>query len=340
MEPSGLNRQGGAGTGTERAVFGDLTVREIDDWLDRHVTGRLGSGLDRVLFRAGRVGAVYGLRLRNGTEVVVKVPRGTPAVEPLAAAIACQRHLAAHDYPCPTPLDGPARTDGRLATIETLLDAGATGDIRRDGKRRAAAASLAAQVALLAELPVAAAELRHPPAWARYRDGPWPTPHDSVFDFTQTPVGFEWVADLAAAAAEQAASHIGPTVIGHSDWYVGNLRFADDDVVATYDWDCLVADTEPAIAGFAAGSYTAGNVTGPDAPTPADVAAFLTDYANRRPAAFTPTGRAAAAAAAAWVLAYNARCDLNRLPPGGRPPAGSALSALAQAGHGYLTLRW
>lgn len=327
-------------SGLERAVFGDVGVGDIDDWLHRHVTGRLGAGVDRVLFRAGRVGAVYGLRLFDGRDVVVKVPRGTPAIEPLVAAIDCQRLLAAHRYPCPNPLDGPAPTDDRLAVIETLLDVGETGDIRQPAIRRAAAESLALQVSLLGEMSSTAAALTDPPAWARHRDGPWPRPHDSIFDFTDTPSGFEWVDELAATAAQRAAGHCAATVIGHSDWYVGNLRFADGAVAAAYDWDSMVADTEPVIAGFAAGSYTAGNATGPSAPTPIEVAAFLSDYATHRPAAFGPSGMAAAAAAATWVLAYNARCDLSQLAPSQPPPEGSSLFALAQAGSDYLTLRW
>lgn len=102
--------------------------------------------------------------------------------------------------------------------------------------------------------------------------------------------------------------------------------------MAAYDWDSLVADSEPVIAGFAAGSYTASNPVGSDAPTPTEVAAFLREYADRRPTAFTSSGRTAASAAATWVLAYNARCELSQLLPDTPPQAGSSLSALAEDG--------
>jgi len=93
-------------------------------------------------------------------------------------------------------------------------------------------------------------------------------------------------------------------------------------VVAAYDWDSLVAEPEPVIAGYAAGSHTLGNAIGPGAPTPEEVGTFLTEYAEHRPDAFTPAGRATAAAAAVWVLAYNARCQLSFLNTGGhQPPA-------------------
>lgn len=201
-------------------------------------------------------------------------------------------------------------------------------------------ASLAEQITLLSDLADQARALTDPPAWDRFRQGPWPTPHDTIFDFTRTPEGYEWLDHLAAAAAHRASALAAPVVIGHSDWYVGNLRFAADTVVAAYDWDSVVAEPEPVIAGFAAGSFTLGNATGPGAPTPEEVGTFLTEYAEHRPGSFTAAGRAAAAAAAVWVLAYNARCQLCFLPTGDPPPPGSTLQALAEHGQTYLTLDW
>ncbi len=327
-------------SGLEQAVFGWTDAQQIDDWLDRHIRERLGRGVDRVLFRSGRVGAVYGLRLLDGSEVVVKVPRGRPVLGALTTATAGQRHLADAGYPCPAPLDVPAMTGGRAGLIEELLDAGEIGDIRRAPIRRAAVASLAEQITLLADLSSEAGALTDPPAWDRFRQGPWPTPHDTIFDFTHTPEGYEWLDNLAGAAAHRASALAAPVVIGHSDWYVGNLRFSADTVVAAYDWDSLVAEPEPVIAGFAAGSFTLGNATGPGAPTPEEVGTFLTEYAQHRPGSFTAAGRAAAAAAAVWVLAYNARCQLCFLPTGDPPPPGSTLEALAEHGQTYLALDW
>jgi len=327
-------------SGLEQAVFGWTDARQVDDWVDRHVRERLGRGVDRVLFRSGRVGAVYGLRLLDGSDVVVKVPRGNPMLGPLTAATASPAPPRAHRGRCPTPLDGPAMTGGRVGLIEELLEIGEIADIRRTPIRRAAIASLAEQITLLADLPDEAGALTDPPAWERFRQGPWPTPHDTIFDFTHTPEGYEWLDHLAAAAAHQAATATGPVLVGHSDWYVGNLRFTADTVVAAYDWDNLVAEPEPVIAGFAAGSHTLGNATGPGAPTPEEVGTFLTEYAEHRPGSFTPAGRTAAAAAAVWVLAYHARCQLCFLPTGDPPPPGSTLQALAEHGPTYLALDW
>jgi hypothetical protein len=70
-----------------------------------------------VTFRAGRVSAVYGLRLLDGRELVAKVHRRPVNVARLAAAVACQRQVAAAGYPCPLPVDGP--TSGLIASLRT-----------------------------------------------------------------------------------------------------------------------------------------------------------------------------------------------------------------------------
>lgn len=301
----------------------------------------MSSGLDRVLFRTGRVGAVYGVRLTDGRDVVVKVQRGAvPDLDPLTAAVACQRHLAAHGYPCPTPLDGPATTAGLTAVVESLLAVGEPGDVRDPRVREAVARSLVDQVRLLRELPEAVRALTDPPAWARYRGGPWPVPHDTLFDFSATPVGYAWLDELAGSAAAVLRAADGEVVVGHSDWSAGNLRFAGGRVVAGYDWDSLVADPEAVVAGSTAGTYPNGGATGDSAPSPAEVVALLVDLERYRGTPFTPVEQVVCAAAATWALAYNACCELAFLVPSDPPVAGTSLSALAERSGEYLSIRW
>jgi len=187
------------------------------------------------------------------------------------------------------------------------------------------------------------AALAEPPAWADYEGGPWPVPHDPIFDFTTTPAGFTWLDRLAQAATDALGPRPAPDAIAHSDWECQNVRFSAGSagqVSAVYDWDSLLAHSEPILAGIAAGHYTQGSVHGAGAPTPDEVAAFLAEYeaACRRP--FSAAQRAAAVAAATWVLAYNARCGLNVQALGFPTAAGSALEMLARHGQAYLALRW
>jgi len=349
--------------GIERATFGAVPVAVVDDWLHRHVRARLGSDLEEVVFRPGRVSAVYGLRLSDGSQVVAKVQRGhlDPArTASLAAAVNAQRLLSVAGYPCPSPLDGPATTDGLTATMETLLDTGAPGDGHDGATRTAIATSLAQQVQLLATLPESArAALRDPPAWALDQQGPWPPAHDPIFDFTTTAAEHAWLDELAARAAGVLTgpeARRGPRVVGHSDWYCGNLRFSSTSspptrtggtlgaarvqVVAVWDWDSLVHEIEPVIAGMAAASFTDGSTNGAQCPAPDEAAAFLAAYDDCRPQTFSEAEQASAAAAVTWTLAYNARCQIDVLAMGYRLPEGPVLHALAAAPDRYIHLRW
>ena len=324
-------------SGIERAVFGAVGRVDIDAWLGRHLGARLGGDLSHILFRSGRIAAVYGAALSDGRQVAVKVHRRVADLAYLNAAAACQRRLAQVGYPCPEPLDGPATTDGLTAVIETLCSDGEPGNSHEPSIRRAMAQALFEQLELLRGAAVDGL-VAGAPAWARYDRGPWPQPHDPIFDFTTTPPAFTWLDDLARRAAG-VLNHAGPAdCVAHADWTCGNLRFQDGQVSCSYDWDSLAAAPEAVLAGLAAGSFTEGG-TGADTPTTEEVTGFLRDYEQVR-SPFSEAEQRIAAAAVTWVLAYNARCQLSFLPPGGRPARGSSLEALTTHPDAYLNLRW
>ena len=326
-------------TGLERAVFGDICRDQIDAWLVSHVRARLSAEVSGVLFRSGRVGAVYGLQLAGGSDVVVKVHREPVYLGQLAAASACQRALAEGGYPCPLPLDGPAISDGHAATIEAFLDRGEPGNSHERATRKAMARSLAAQPEILRHMP-AITLAAHPPAWAIYEGGPWPTPHDSLFDFSTTPPAYQWLDDLAADAAHVLGPPGAPEVIGHSDWVCQNLRFANGEVAASYDWDSLIGQSEAVLAGFGASDFTQGSTAGTSAPTPQEMAAFLADYDDARGRRFTGEQQVVAAAAATWALAYNARCLVCVEALGNRVEPGSALDMMDRYRDAYMRVLW
>ncbi len=343
--------------GIERATFGRVPRHQVDTWLDQYLRGHLDSGLAHVLFRAGRVSAVYGCRLDDGREVAVKVHRPGTDLAHLRAAVQAQQHLSSGGYPCPQPVHEPTVVDGRVVVAETLLSEGQLADATEPPVRRALVISFAGQIELLRPL-AADPALRGPlragaPAWAAYEQGPWPAPHDPIFDFTHRPERFGWVDDLAAEAASvlnalDRRGVLGTDVIGHSDWYDGNVLFqpatqdgsAAGEVVvsAAFDWDSLVARPEAVLVGMSAGSYTAGGAANEAAPTVAQVVSFLEDYQQARVGFLVDEQWVAAAAAACWVMTYNARCEVCFLDPEAEPDPGSALHALAAAGRDYLFL--
>ncbi len=296
--------------GIERAVFGDVTVDDITSCLDRLIDAHLALHIQQVLFRSGRLAAVYGLQLTDSTKMVAKIHR-TADIAHLTADMKCQQHLADSGYPCPLPLHGPVAYDGRMVVLETLVEGGAQGDAHCGTLRRAMARSLAHHMTILRTAPVTPTDLRAPPAWTRYELGPWPLPHDPIFDFKTTPPGYEWLDLLAGQAARTLLPRRQPDRIGHSDWACQNVRFTQGDVSAVYDWNSLIGESEPVLVGMAAGSFTEGSTTGSSAPTPDEVVAFLTDYEASHRRSFSKRDQATALAAATWVLVYNACCGVS-----------------------------
>ncbi|HEX3257575.1 MAG TPA: phosphotransferase [Pseudonocardia sp.] len=308
-------------SGLERAFFGDATRAQIDGWVTEQTEELLGEPVAELWLRAGRIDAVYGLRV-GADRVVMKVHRPPVDLPALGAAVEVLGHLHATGYPCPRPIAGPVRRDGQVVTVQSFLGGGTLPDAQLPRVRRLFAASLAEHVEILRGLPPdLVARLGPGPAWTRYHGGPWPEPHDPIFDFSRTPEGWEWLDAFAAAAtAELAQSSAATPVVAHGDWYVGNVRVEGGRVVAVYDWD-FVVEPEPVVVGLSAGGLLLEG-----APSPADVAAFVDDYAQVSPAGLDEAQRGVAAAAARWVLAFNARCDLAMLS--GEPDPTSALGRL------------
>ncbi len=44
-------------------------------------------------------------------------------------------------------------------------------------------------------------------------------------------------------------------MIGHGDWYAGNLRFSGDQLIVAHDWDSVITESEAVLVGFAAALY-------------------------------------------------------------------------------------
>jgi hypothetical protein len=324
-------------SGIERAVFGAVGRDKIDAWLRRHLRSRVGIELSQIAFRSGRIAAVYGAVLSDGRHVAVKVHRRTAGLAYLSAATTCQQRLADAGYPCPRPVDGPATTDGLTAVIETLLTDGEPGNGHEPNTRPAMARALFEQLQLLRGAPVDGL-LAGAPAWSQYEHGPWPTPHDPIFDFTVTPQAFTWLDDLARRAASVLEQAGPPEAIAHADWNCGNVRFRDGQVSASYDWDSLAAGPEAVLVGLAAGSFTQSSTSSPDAPSTAEVTGFFHDYEEVRSRALSESEQRTAAAAVTWVMSYNARCAVSFLSPDGLPPSGSSLRALQTNSDAYLNL--
>lgn len=325
-------------TDTERAVHEIKTVAELYSFLDRYVSERLGSPIARVRFRAGRIDAVWGVELDDGRAVVIKGHRRPADIGAIAAARDAQRFLAAAGFPCPEPLAGPDEVDGRVLTAEVLL-AGEVPDGHDPAHRRLLAAGLARHIDLLRGRPDLLHRVGPGPSWCQYQAGPWPVPHDPIVDFRSTPTGYVWLDAYAQRVTDQILANRdgAEVVVGHADWYAGNAVVSGGALVGTFDWE-LVADAEAVIAGFTAACYAASSTSGGGLSTPDDVAAFLQDYDAARGVSFAAREQRSASAAAAWIVAFNARWELAMSNGDGED--GANVSLARERGEGYLELSW
>jgi hypothetical protein len=296
----------------ERDVFGTTDARRIAGLVDRFCRERLGSGIAGYEFFATSVGSVHGLRLHDRRRVVVKAYRREVDVAHLAAAQRVQAQLAAGGFPAPRPLLAPAPLARGIAIAEVLVDRGAWADAHDPAVRRAVAAALARLI-----------ERARPCAglvcWREAHDRLWRRPHDRRFDFAATARGAEWIDELAIEARRRLDElPDGDPVVGHGDWRVEHLRFADGALSAVYDWDSLAVAPEPVFAGAAAHAFTANwSIEGHACiPTVEESLAFIGDYEAARGAPFSASERRVARSALVATMAYSARCEHCGRPAG------------------------
>ena len=290
---------------TERA---EEIVHLFDAFCHEHLGGRLAGSL----FYGSSIGSTLGARLEDGRLVVIKARPPATANPDLkhdgdSLGIICRvmAWLHAGGYPCPEVLLGPTPLGNGLATVEAYRPGGERGDGFRPGCRRIIAQGLADLIVRLRDFPGEVARLQPVPSGSRL----FPQPHSKIFDFERTTAGAEWIDDFARRARRVERHPEGP-VLGHGDWRVEHLRFRDETIVATYDWDSLATRPETALVGMAAHGFTADwslpgvrRIPGGD-----DIRAFVADYERARGRSFAKAERRAVFSSCLYSIAYGARC--------------------------------
>lgn len=247
------------------------------------------------------VGALFGLELRDGSRVALKVYRETHDQAYLEAVQRVQRHLVETGFPCPKPFGVRNR-----ATLEAWQDEGDFLDAHRPEVRRVIAEKLAELHRLTDELRPLDGMLRD-----HYEgDSPlWPRPHNVLFDFGATAAGAEWIDEIALAAKPIRDSNVGPEVIGHGDWTVKHFRFHGLTPTVIYDWDSLNTDAETIFVGLAAATFTYTEEFPVElTPSVGEAQAFLAEYEQARGQPFSADERWAAGGSAVYAVGYSARC--------------------------------
>jgi hypothetical protein len=279
-------------------ILGTLDADEI-----RARMRELEPELEEIFFFAASVGAIFGVRRRDGTRVAIKVHKLFTGEAYFDELQRLQGALADDGYPAPRPL-------GRrgLTTFEDWLDDGAFRDAHEPEVRRAMAEALADFI-----LRATATDVRpRRPFLPHGEEGLWPVPHNALFDFDATMAGSEWIDEIAREAKPLGRGDAGREVVGHTDWSAKHIRFdAALRPTAIYDWDSVTVDREPSHVGTAAGSFTYTEELEHDVvlwPSTEESIAFIDEYEQARGTQFDEEERRAAQAACVYLRAYAARC--------------------------------
>lgn len=318
----------------EQAAFGTTEPAAIAAEIERFARDELGSSIGEPMFFESSVGSVFGIRLADGREVVIKVHQPHEPLEYLNAVHIVCCHLNESGFPCPRPLLAPTPLALGHGTVEELRVDGDWVDAH-DPAVRGTMAELLAELAVVASDLVDLPGLR-PGLLSRVDEGRlWPRPHSAIFDFEASSSGAEWIDELALQARHALLQPAGKRVVGHVDWSVKHFRFRDGDVSAVYDWDSLAVEREPVVVGQAARAFTfTWRIPVRLAPSLDESRAFLSEYESARGVPFTSAERETAGAAAVYALAYTARCEHSL----GHCAGGNALEALAEHGEELFAL--
>jgi hypothetical protein len=293
-----------------------VPLDDLPGWLPAWCRDRLGAEPAEELFQARQTSAVFGLRLANGADVVVKARADGNRV---GSCVAAQARLAERGFPCARPLT-PVTAVGPLAVHAEELRPG--GDVLLGDSPEVAVRYAEVFAWLMAELALVRVAPPLPsPRWARWdhRDsGVWPA-IGFLDDLDQRLVPAH-VTDTAARARRRMLAAGLPCVLGHADFEAQNLRWRGSAVWAVHDWDSLAWQPEAALAGAASGAFASA---GPPTLVPVRSSeAFLAAYQGFRGRAFDAVEQEVAWAASLWTAAHNARWEALHGDP---PVSGTAL---------------
>jgi hypothetical protein len=276
-----------------------VSIEALDIWCTRW----LGSPPAAELFEAGNLSTVKGLRLTDGREVVVKV---RPCGSRLAGCEVVHRVLWTAGFPCPKPLVDVQPLSGYAATAEMLVPD--VGEPPPDSELARLSAAGLARLVDLAPDPGSVPSLAPAPTWAGWdhtEPGLWPTPEGLDVDLNAYPEP-RWLDRVAAAVRDRLRGLTSAPVIGHGDWHPENLRWQGPHLIAVHDWDSVICQPEPAIAGLAAASFL-GLAGPPGLANVQESAAFLDAYQQARGCRWTSRDYAACWAAGLWQRALDAK---------------------------------
>jgi hypothetical protein len=275
----------------------------LNDWMPAWCREHLGSEPADTLFQQTSISTVFGLRLADGTEVVLKA---RPDDGRAASCVEAQARLAERGFPCARPLT-PAIRVGDLAVHAEEFHP--DGEVLHGDDPDVAVHYAEVFARLMAELvDVDVAPPLPNPRWIRWdhKDpGLWPA--IAFLDDRDQSVVAPHVVETATRVRKRLLAADLPCVLGHGDFEAQNLRWHGRSIALVHDWDSLAWQPEAALVGAASGAFA--NAGPPSLAPIAGSEAFLAAYQDLRRRAFTPEELEVAWAASLWTPAHNARWE-------------------------------
>ena len=230
------------------AIVGDRSDHELAAWIDELCREHLGHEVVDARFANKSVGAVFGLSLAGGSNVVLKLFPPTFSEAELRAVERCLAHALDAGFPAPKQLAPLVHADGVWAAFYELVP-GIALDAHVPSVRRRLVHVLADFARVMASVDPSGLPLAPTHGAAL-----WPPPHRAVIDLSIA--GGEWIDARAGAAQRVIRGATLPLVVAHMDWQTGHVLFDGERVSAVIDWDSLMQASEAEMVGRAAAEFT------------------------------------------------------------------------------------
>lgn len=280
-----------------------MTLDDLPGWLARWCADQLGDEPVSVLFERRSLSAVFGLKLADGRDVVVKARENDGRA---ASCLAAQTRLAERGFPCARPLT-PVTVVGTLAVHAEESRPG--GELLVGNSPDVAVHYASVFAWLMTELVKVTMPPPLPnPRWVRWdHEGPGLWPAIAFPDGRDPSTVPTYVVETAERARTRILASDLPCVLGHADFEAQNLRWHDGQVWAVHDWDSLAWQPEAALVGAACGAFTSASP--PTLSPVGSSSVFLAAYQDLRGRQFTVQEQEVAWAASLWPAAHNARWE-------------------------------
>ncbi len=282
-----------------------MASEELPHWVSPWCQEHLGDEPVEVLFALQQMSTVVGLRLADGTNVVVKAREDDGRAK---WCVVAQAQLAESGFPCPRPLTAAITEGRRVVHAEAFRPGGEAlgGDSPETAARDGA---------VFARIMSALVEVRVPPPlpnprWVRWDHqdaGLWPAVE--FLDERDQDLVPAFVVEAAQRARARLLAADLSCVLGHADFEAQNLRWRDGEVWVVHDWDSLAWQPEAALVGAASGSFPRLAGRPPILPPIASSERFLADYQGCRQRWLSTEELQVAWAASVWSAAHHARWE-------------------------------